>query len=43
MQGVGSSFSGSHPNHCTGRGLIARAGVQGADGKWYFSAAYARP
>lgn len=40
MQGVGSSHSGREPRHCEGRGLIARAGVQGPDGRWYWSAAY---
>lgn len=42
MQGVGDSFSPSDPNHCVGRGLIARAGVKGRDGRWYWSAAYSR-
>ena len=42
MQGVGSSHSPSDPNHCVGQGLIARAGVQGAGSKWYWSAVYAR-
>jgi hypothetical protein len=40
MQGVGDSFSPYQPNHCTGIGLIARAGVKGDDGRWYWSAAY---
>lgn len=42
MQGVGSSFSPNAPNHCTGVGLVARAGVRGDDGRWYWSAAYLR-
>ncbi len=43
MQGVGDSFSPNDPNHCVGRGLIARAGVQSpVNGRWYWSAAYQR-
>ena len=39
--GVGSSHSPGSPNHCVSGGrLVARAGVQGADGKWYWSAHY---
>jgi hypothetical protein len=39
--GVGSSSSPSSPNHCVSGGqLVARAGVRGSDGKWYWSAHY---
>lgn len=43
MAGVGMSHSPSSPSHCVGHGLIARAGAQGADGRWYWSSAYQRP
>lgn len=42
MGGVGMSHSPYDPHHCTGTGLIARAGVQGSDGRWYWSAGYSR-
>jgi len=42
MAGVGMSHSPSDPSHCVGHGLIARAGAQGTDGRWYWSAAYQR-
>lgn len=42
--GTGSSFSVDRPNHCYmrlgNRRLVARAAVQGSDGRWYWSAHY---
>jgi len=41
--GCGSSFDGNRPNHCyfrSGKRLVARARVQGRNGRWYFSAHY---